>query len=232
MPASTQYVASPLVAADIVPASSTPRTYYTTTQVVTAVDSNNAPINNAIRIDRWVTFTDGTPQENTITITAGVAGNLYNVLVADSVDLATNPDNWNYTQMPGDTAAIIASKLALALDQDARIFASATGAVITIKSAIAGKPFYLDVTDSSTPANAVVANTVANVAPTENGGVVVHGKYSSTLVTFGVSANSYQPTVSLSNQWFDGDTPVNQLPGGSPSQGPKSFQQMRVALYA
>ena len=148
--------------------------------------------------------TDNVAQVDTITITAGTVTDVYAVEVDDGTTTRVGA----YIMQTGDTAAIIATRLAEVLDLHPGIQATATNDVITITSVIPGISVAYDNTQSTAVGNAVIANTTANA------GTAIHRKMADfsvkrTLVTSGSGATkkdyeSYQLTVAF----YDGANPA------------------------
>jgi hypothetical protein len=147
---------------------------------------------------------DNVAQVDTITITAGVVSDVY----AIEVDDGTTARVGAYIQQTGDTAAIIATRLAEVLDLHPGVQATATNNVITLTSLIAGTSIAYDNAQSTTIGNAVIASVDAAV------GTPIHRKLADfsvkrTLVTTGSGElkkdyESYQ----LSVNFYDGANPA------------------------
>lgn len=95
----------------------------------------------------------------TATITAGVAGDLYILETTDSV-LAT-PFTAVYRQVTGDTASIIAARLAERINLSPHVRATASGAVITLTSEFAGRDLTLSKVGSTDEAKISFASVTA-----------------------------------------------------------------------
>jgi hypothetical protein len=142
---------------------------------------------------------DGVRQVSTITITSGTTGNEYAV----AVQVVGQPTLiYRHKQPAGATAVALAAFLATLIDTNPHVVATATGAVITVKSAVAGVAFTLDNSDSTTVGNVVVATTTAAA------GTAKHRKLFETALIFGVNATGFI-TVTSDGKFYDGAmTPV------------------------
>lgn len=237
MPTATTQKSASLSSPDVSEAPETPRDYNCETRIEPPLDTEGNLIPNTVDVVRYVTLTDGTAQEDTLTISAGTVGDTYSVTISEDdpgnpgTPLAGTEVTWEYNQLAGNTAEDIASRLAQILDLDARIWATVETSVITVKGIVAGKGLLIDVSGSSTPANIVAANTVANVVPTENSGTPLHGKYLVSRITFGINEVDREPTVAYTSTWYDAADPASTIPGTS-AQGTKTFQELRKALIS
>lgn len=112
-------------------------------------------------LEAWVDFGGAVSQVNTITITAGSAGNDYIL----EVSAGTNDAIVSYVQQAGDTANIIAARLLEEINGVASvsslISATVLNNVLTTTSDLPGTTISYDVGASTTPGNIVVAQTTA-----------------------------------------------------------------------
>jgi len=110
-------------------------------------------------VEYWVDMGDATPQEDTVTVTAGSAGEIY----ALDITVGGTTESVDYVMMAGDTADDIAAAIAAEFSSADITLAAASvsGNVVTVTSASPGSTATLDVSRSTTPGNFAVANTVA-----------------------------------------------------------------------
>jgi phage tail sheath gpL-like len=154
---------------------------------------------NTITID-WFLSLDPTAiaQVSTVTISAGTLNDEY----ALTVTSGGSASEYMHKQVAGDTATTIASFLATLINTNPNVQAVSAGAVITVTSLIPGQAFTLANTDSTTPANVVIATTTANA------GTAINRKIAEANVVFSASTTGF-PVITLSGQWYDGSaTPV------------------------
>jgi len=160
---------------------------------------------NVGTVEWWMTLDPATvAEETTVTITAGATGNYY------VIDVVVGADSKSYIhkQVAGDTAATIAAYLAKIIDTNPNVRATAASNVISIKAAVPGTDLLIDGTDSTTPANVVVATVAAN------GGTALHRKIGEASLTFSINAAGF-PEITTNGKWFDGGvSPVQLVPFG------------------
>lgn len=143
-------------------------------------------------------------QTDTITITAGTVTDVYAVEVDDGTTTRVGA----YVMQTGDTATIIAARLAEVLDLHPGIQATSALAVITVVSVIPGISVAYDNSQSTTPANVVIANTIAN------SGTAIHRKLADfsvkrTITTTGTGESKKDfETYQLTVNFYDGGNPA------------------------
>ncbi|HET8689085.1 MAG TPA: hypothetical protein VFM18_20940, partial [Methanosarcina sp.] len=112
-------------------------------------------------VEAWVDFGGAVSQVNTITITAGSAGNDYII----EIDDGTNSAIVSYVQQAGDTAASIAARLLEEINGvpsvSDLVSATVLSNVLTLTADLPGTALTYDVSASTTPGNIVVAQTTA-----------------------------------------------------------------------
>lgn len=110
-------------------------------------------------VEYWVDMGDATAQVDTLTLTAGTAGDIY----ALDITVGGTTESVEYVMMAGDTADDIAAAIAAEFSSADMTLAAAAASsnVVTVTSASPGSAATLDVTRSTTPGNIAVANTVA-----------------------------------------------------------------------
>lgn len=112
-------------------------------------------------VEAWVDFGGAVSQVNTITITAGSAGNDYII----EIDDGTNSAIVSYVQQAGDTAASIAARLLEEVNGVPSVSDLVSGTVasnvLTLTADLPGTALTYDVSASTTPGNIVVAQTTA-----------------------------------------------------------------------
>lgn len=173
-------------------------------------------LTNEIKVQQYITLDpDNIAQEDSITITAGSAGDDYTV----EVDDGTEVDTFTYIQGASDDANIIASKLAKRIDLHPGVTAGSANNVISLTAVVPGVAITYDVSSSSTPANLPVTNSQAAA------GTAKHGMISETTLTYTVGDNK-TPKVNCQTDWYDGNpSSATKLSSGGqlPSNGSKTL---------
>lgn len=162
-------------------------------------------------------------QVDTLTISAGVADDLYTVSIGDG----TTTDIYTYRQEAGDTDAIVAASLAQLLDLHPGVRAVAAAAVITITGAHGGETITIDPSASTTPGNAVVASVTAA------SGTPLYVKVANITTTKELTSNGTLtgfPRFTMTTTFYDGDdtTPVVLLTKPIYTTGPRSLNEIQV----
>lgn len=153
-------------------------------RTVTTNTENQMVVRQYISLD-----SDAISQEYTITITAGVDGDIYEIQVDDD----TINNYYAYVQHGTMTAAAIATELARRIDLHPSVRAVSSGAVITVKGVMAGLTFALDNSDSTDPLKVVINETAVA------SGEIAHRLISETKVNWttelsGIPKTNYQTT--------------------------------------
>ena len=156
---------------------------------------------NEVKTEVWVSLDPANvAQQDTIAITAGVAGDLYSV----AITVGANTETYIYKMKTGDDAVAIAIGLSKLLNVDLNIQATvAAGATeIKLKGTVPGTAYTIDVSDSTTAGNlAVTSDAVAS-------GTALHRKiYDITLkIDLTVSDTGSFPKGKISTKSYDGAT--------------------------
>lgn len=148
----------------------------------------------------WTDFGGAIAQVDTATVTAGIAGDIYQIAITSGA----TTEFVEYVMNTGDTADDIAAALASEFNNSDVTLSAATVAsnVVTITSTNPGDVVTLDAAGSTTPANLVVANTVA-ASGTGNLVKVAEHKY-----FFGVATGSRVLSVYSQNIYYNVDGTV------------------------
>jgi hypothetical protein len=155
---------------------------------------------NTIKISQYISLDPtAVEQEDTITISAGGMGDIYAVKITDD----SIEETFHYIQSGGDTASVIASRLARRLDLHPSVRATAVNNIITVKGAVPGNAYTVDITDSTVDTNLVVASVkVASGTPK-------HALICDVLVEWKVDTMGY-PCAHFNTDFFDGN-PTNPI---------------------
>lgn len=118
---------------------------------------------------------------------------------------------YTYRVQAADTAQVIKDAIRNLIDSDPAVTASYTGDVFTVKSAIPGQDFALDVVETGTT---FTVGTPVIVTP--NAGTPNHGKVATADVTFSFDSQGFV-AVGQTIKWYNGAQPtpvlVSTLPG-------------------
>jgi hypothetical protein len=168
-----------------------PRNVVTASQLLSAeYRLKDTSTENQLIVQQYLSLDpDNVAQQNTITITAGSDGDIYDV----EIDDGTNNDSYSYRQTGTMSASAIATALAKRIDLHPGIRARAIGNVITAQAIIPGVTLVLDKSASTVPASVAIAETVAPV------GTPLHRLISETKINWttdqaGLPKTNYQTT--------------------------------------
>lgn len=133
-------------------------------------------------------------QVSSITVSTGNIGEEYAV----SVQVTGQPTlTYRHKQVAGDTATSIAGFLAILINTNNNVIATASGGVITVKSAKAGDTFTLDNSQSTVPSKVVTATVTAAT------GTPKHRKLLEASLIFSINTSGFLILESDGN-FFDG----------------------------
>lgn len=162
-------------------------------------------------------------QVDTLTVSAGVADDLYTVSINDG----TTTDIFTYRQETDDTPTIIAASLARLLDLHPGVRVTSALGVITSTGVHGGEVITYSVATSTTPGNIVVANTTAA------SGTPLYVKVATIstrkeLTTSDI--NSGFPRLTMETVYYDGSptTPVVQNSKSVYTTGPVNLDKMQT----
>lgn len=177
-------------------------------------------------IEFWVDFGGAVAQVNTLTITAGTTGDDYIVDISNGTVSAIA----TYTMQTGDTATIIASRIAEEINglasTSALVSATVAGAVITITADNPGVAITYDVSESTTPANLVVAQTTAS------SGVAKMGKVSEVKIYFEIPSGGRNQQIVTQTIFYTGANPAVEVRRNTEQRAnhPQSMETLETAL--
>lgn len=203
-----------------VPVAPTSVTSKTEVKIVTAT----SPTLGAT-VEFWADIQGGAVgQVNTLTVTLGTTGDVYAVSI--STGLAADPEIYSVVQETGDTATILAARLAKDLNNDSRVEAKNVAGVITVTGTTAGQAITISAnpeTLTTTPANLVLALVTAA------SGTSVYRKLASAVVVFTVNASG-NPVTTVTPTFFDGSSNNVAIAGASAVERthPKMLSTMRT----
>lgn len=143
------------------------------------------------------------PQEDTITISAGITGDIYAVSISDG----TTTDIYYYVQEAGDTDAVVAASLQPLLDLHPGVKVTVASNVLTVEGVHGGETITIDVSASTTAGNLVVANVTAA------SGTPLYAKVANIVTETELTSagtNPGFPRLKMITTYYDGDptTPV------------------------
>lgn len=164
----------------------------------------------------------------TITISQGSDGDIYSVVVDDGVGA---DEGYAFLQIGTPGAAAIAAGLAKALDASPYVVATASAAVITVTGVIPGRDITLDVTNSTTAGNLVVAQVTAQ------SGTAVYRKMAELTVDFDIFSQSGSPQNGVQKclaqiKWYNGEDPAVLERTGASTELGNSIQTLDAVMTA
>lgn len=177
-------------------------------------------------LEAWADFGDAVSQVNTITITAGSAGDDYIIGVSDGTDDALV----SYVQQSGDTASTIAARLLEEINGvpsvSNLIFGTVVAGVITLTAIMPGVALTLDVSASTTPGNLVVAT------PTSASGTAKMRKIGEIKTYFTLPADGRNLAGVSQVVFYDGGNPPSVARTGSESRAnhPTSMEAISASV--
>lgn len=152
---------------------------------------------NELKIQQYLSLDPvNVAQETTITITAGIDGDLYDAIIDDG----TVSDSYSYRQSGAMTADELAIALAKRIDLHPGVRATVSTNVITVLGVIPGVNITFDESNSTTPGN------LAITTPTAASGTPLHRLISETTINWTTDTLGFAKVSSQSN-FYNGDEP-------------------------